>query len=111
MNNIYVPDTSYACYVVYDKDTIRAYHQQPTYDTNIDYTDYFINSHYLERNGVSNFNQYYTLPTCIDKSLLTTDYHYRNDYYSSLIIFIIFAIICFYVPIRILLRFFKKGKL
>ena len=108
MNNIYVPILDYACYVVYDKDTIRAYHQQPTYNSNIDYTDYFINSHYLERTGTTTFNQYYTLPTCIDKSHFTTDFHYRNDYVSSLIIFVIFAFVCIYWPIRLFLRLFKK---
>lgn len=108
MNNVYVPNTSYACYVVYDKDTIRAYHQTPTYNTDIDYTDYFVNSHYLERTGKTQFNQYYTLPTCLNSSILTSDYHYRNDYFASLIIFIIFAFICIYWPIRIFLRLFKK---
>ena len=108
MNNIYLPSLDYACYVVYDKDTIRAYHQQPSYNTNIDYTDYFINSHYLERTGVSNFSQYYTLPTCLDKSIFTTDYHYRTDYVSSLIIFVIFAIIGVYLPIRIFKKLFKR---
>lgn len=108
MNNVYVPNTSYACYVVYDKDTIRAYHQTPTYNTDIDYTDYFINSHYLERPGRVQFNQYYTLPTCLDSNILTDDFHYRNDYSSILIIFIIFSLVAIYWPIRLFSRIFKK---
>ena len=45
MNKIYVPDMSvYACYVVRDSNTIRAYEEIPKHDKTINYRDYYINS-------------------------------------------------------------------
>ena len=59
---IYVPNAEdYKCIVVRDSQTIRAYKENPTYNSTINYTDYYIHSDYLSNNGYQTFNQYSTL--------------------------------------------------
>lgn len=113
---IYLPNINYPCYVIQDKDTIRAYHTQPynpgyNQSVAIAYTDYYINSHYLEKEGSQNFNYNTTLPTCINKNNLTNEFYYRNDFDSILIIFMIIVIFGIYLPIKIFSRLFKRGNL
>ena len=58
MGLIYVPvdDISdYSCYVVYDSQTIRAYYSSPVIGDN-NYTDFYVNSHYLSSEGVQNIS-------------------------------------------------------
>ena len=102
---IYVPDFDYECYVVLDKDTIRAYDTVPILEETINYTDYYVNSHYLEKKGIETIE---TIPTCIDKNVLTDNWYYRNDLSDILIIITIFCLFCFYLPIKIFLRLFKR---
>ena len=98
---IYVPNyQNYACVSVYNNETLRAYETTPTINSNINYTDYFVNSHYLSRDGVQNFSQYSTLPTCINN--LTDNFYYRNDFSEVLIVFIILSIFAFYIPLKLL---------
>ncbi len=106
---IYVPDTeSYSCFVVRDSNTIRAYKHKPTYNSNIDYRDYYINSNYLYQDGNQQFSNYSTLPVCLNSSELTNNVYYRNDFDSILIIFLILSIFCFLIPIKIFLRLFRR---
>ena len=111
MTNLYVPDNTYSCYVVYDKDTIRAYSNVPTYDTYVPYVDYFVNSHYMEKTGFQYFGNYSTIPTCLNSSVITNDFYYRNDLSDILFIFLIFVIFSIYLPFRIFIRLYKRGKL
>lgn len=108
MTNLYVPDTSYACYSVIDKDTIRAYQTMPYNDSYVNYIDYYVNSHYMEKTGFQHFSQYTTLPTCLSSSILTDDIYYRNDLDSILIIFLIFCIFAFYLPIKLFARLYFR---
>lgn len=110
---IYLPEISYACYEVRDKDTIRAYHTQPynpptNQSITITYTDYFINSHYLSKNGTQNFGYNTTLPSCINKNTLTNDFYYRNDIDNILIIFLIIVIFIYYLGIKPIIRLFGR---
>lgn len=106
---IYVPSyTSNNCIVVRDKDTIRVYDSQPTNNSTNYYTDYFINSNYLFNNGYQTFNQYSTIPTCVNQNLLTTNVFYRNDIDKILIIFLILLIVCFWFPYKIISRAFGR---
>lgn len=105
---IYVPDTSYACYVVRDETTIRAYEQMPQRNREVDYRDYFYNSNYLYQDGTQSFSNYSTLPVCLDSSLITNEVYYRNDFDSILIIFLIMCIFCFYLPLKIFVRLFRR---
>ena len=77
---IYVPDTSYACYVVIDSDTIRAYETMPTQDSTVYYRDYYINSNYLYEDSYQTFSRYSQLPTCLSSDVITDEVYYRNDY-------------------------------
>ena len=111
MNNIYLPIddlSSYSCYIVNDKDTIRAYKNTPVVNSTIDYDDYFVNSHYLMKSGQQIFGQYSSIPVCLDSSILTNDIYYRNDMPDILLMFLILCIFCFYIPFKIVVRFFKK---
>lgn len=105
---LYVPDNTFSCYVVNDSNTIRAYHTNPNYNTVVNYTDYYVNSHYMSREGSQTFSNYSTLPTCIDSNNLTTDFYYRNDLADILIIFSIIIIFGFILPWKIISRFWKR---
>lgn len=112
MNNIYLPVDNvndFACYSVYDKDTIRAYIKMPQINSSSDYVDFYINSHYLKKQGTqewSHYTQY--LPICMDKKSITNNYYYRNDFTSSLFIFTIFSIFGIMIPIKIFVRLFRR---
>ena len=92
MDNIYLPIENvndFACYSIYDKDTIRAYYTKPALDSSSNYVDFYINSHYLQKTGTQSWGQWNSsLPTCLSSDLITTDYYYRNDFPSILIKFI-----------------------
>ena len=104
---IYLPSTNYACYVVRDSNTIRAYDTMPRQNTTVDYTDYYINSHYIFNNGTQQFTQYSTLPTCIGATI-TDNVFYRNDFDQIMIIFFLILMICFYFPYRVISRAFGR---
>lgn len=104
---IYLPDTTYACYVVRDNNTIRAYERTPQNNTTINYTDYYINSHYIYTNGQQTFTNYNTLPTCMGATI-TNNVFYRNDIDQILVVFFILLLICFYFPYRIISRMFGR---
>ena len=88
---IYLPNEVYSsnCAYVYDKDTIRVYESQPYYNSTISYTDYFLNSNYLTRNGTTTFSQYSNLPICLDYEDFTTNVGYSNYFDKVLIMSLI----------------------
>lgn len=112
MKNIFLPvdDISdFACYSVVDKDTIRAYVNRPQLNSSSNYVDFYINSHYLEKEGTQTWGSYTQyLPVCISSSAITNDFYYRNDLPGILIMFIIFSIFIFYIPIKVFLRLFRR---
>lgn len=110
MSKIYLPINNvsdYECYVVLDKDTIRAYNNTPRLNSSSNYDDFYVNSHYLIKNGSQTWGNYATLPTCISSSMITTDYVYRNDF-SDICIILFFIIFIIYIPIRIISRIFGR---
>lgn len=112
MKNIYLPVDSvsdFACYSVLDKDTIRAYVNNPQINTSSNYVDFYINSHYLEKEGTQTWGSYTQyLPACISSSAITTDFYYRNDMPQILVMFIILSIFVFLIPIKIFTRLFRR---
>lgn len=112
MNNIYLPINSvndFACYSVYDKDTIRAYRTMPSINGSSNYVDFYINSHYLQSEGSQSWGQWTDyLPTCISASSITTDYYYRTDMPEILVMVIIIALCVIYLPYRIISRLFGR---
>lgn len=111
MNNIYLPIENvndYKCYEVRDKDTIRAYKNTPQMNSTSPYDDFFVNSHYLKKSGSTTWNNYSTLPTCLNSNSITNEVYYRNDLADILIIFSIISIVGFYIPYRIFSRFCRR---
>ena len=113
---IYVPDLSYACYVVQNSDTIRAYKIKPynpgyNQSVTIEYRDYYLKSNYIYQDGTQQFSNYTTIPTCLANDVLTDSSYYRNDFDSILVIFLIMSIFCFYIPLKIFSKIFKRGRL
>ena len=112
MNKIYLPIeniSDYKCYSVLDKDTIRAYVQQPKIDSSSQYVDFYINSHYLQKSGTQSWGQWNnTLPVCLSSSSITNDVYYRNDFDSILIIFLVLFIFIICLPYKIMSRAFGR---
>lgn len=110
MNNIYLPeDTTYnKCYVVQNENVIRGYDRVPSNNTNYNYRDYYINSNYIYKDGTGQWSSYTTLPICLDNSVITNNFYYRNDIADILLIFVILFIFIVYIPIKIVFRIFKK---
>lgn len=102
---IYVPDLNFQCYSVIDKDTIRAYYEEPELENIVDYRDYYINSHYIYTDGIEKIS---VIPQCIESTNLTNEVYYRNDFVIILIMFVLLAFICFYIPTTIFMKLFKK---
>ena len=110
MAKIYIPleeGENYACFEVRDKDTIRAYISTPSYNSTSNYTDFFINSHYLRKTGSVTWSNYSTLPVCVNNQI-TQDFYYRNDISDILISFIIIALVCIYMPFKLFSRIFGR---
>lgn len=106
---IYVPDlTNYKCFVVISDTTIRAYEEIPRRNFDINYRDYYFTANYLYEDGTQSFGNYSNLPVCLDNSVLTNDFYYRNDFADILFIFLVFAIFIIYIPIRIFSRLFRR---
>lgn len=108
---IYVPDLTYKCFVVQSEGVIRAYEKVPSNNQEVNYRDYYINSNYIYRDGTQSFGTYYSTPTCLSSSVLSDSVYYRNDFDKILIIFLIMSIFCFYIPIKVFSKLFKKGGL
>lgn len=109
---IFMPDdTIYnKCYVVQSEDVIRGYDRQPTNNSYYNYRDYYINSNYIYRDGNGQWSQYSTLPICLDNSIITNDFYYRNDFDSICIIFMTCFFFIFYLPFKLFKKFFGRLK-
>lgn len=107
---IYVPsDSPYnACVSIQDSNTIRVYQNVPNYNTTSNFIDFYINSHYISRQGQQTWSSYTNLPSCINSSDITDSVFYRNDIDSILLVTFILLIICFYFPYRIISRLFGR---
>lgn len=100
---VYVPNYSNGqCAIVTNSNTIRVYDTVPIHNTTVNYTEYYLNHDYISFNGSQTFNQYTTLPDC--RNDITTDWFYRVDLPSILIIFSILSFFIVYIPYFI----FKK---
>lgn len=111
--HIYVPDDSTydSCYVVQSDGVIRGYDRTPSYNSSYNYRDYFINSSYIYRDGTGTWNNYSTLPICLDSNIITNDIYYRLDFPNILIMFLIINIFGIYLPIKIFSKLIFKGGL
>ncbi len=109
MSKLYVPTyDNESCVVVLDSNTIRVYDSQLSINTEIDFTDYFVNSHYMEKKGKQTFSSIEEVPTCLDHDVITDSFYNRNDLFDILAIFLIILIVCIYFPFRIFSRMFGR---
>lgn len=109
---IYVPDTdSYECFVVRDSNTLRAYRSVPVNSSSVSYRDYYVNSHYLYQDGLQNFSSSSSLPVCLDSSILTTQYSYRNDFADICIITFLICFVCYFLVSSVIKCLFKGRKM
>lgn len=109
MAKLYIPNYSTNnCVYIQSSDVIRVYDSRPTNNSTVNYTDYYIKSSYISNRGSQTFNQYSTLPSCYDSSLITTNVWYRNDIDKILVIFLILLLVCFYFPYRLISRMFGR---
>ncbi len=109
MAYVYLPEFSSGnCAYIYNSDIIRVYNSVPQHNTTIAYKDYYIKSSYIYNEGFTTFNNYSTLPVCINANRITTNVMYRNDIDSIMVVFFILLLICFYFPYRIIARAFGR---
>lgn len=111
MSKIYLPEfNDDSCVLILDGETIRVYETQPyqSESTLINYRDYYINSNYLYSDGVEEFNSESLIPICVDNSLVTDNFYYRNDLDRVLIIFLILTIFTIYLPFKIFVRLGRR---
>lgn len=112
MSKIYVPVeelSDYACYTIYSSEIIRAYVTRPANNSNSDYVNFYINSHYFTTEGNQQWTNYSSLPVCEDISKFTTNYAYRNDFADILLIALI-IIGCIWFLISKLVKTLLKGR-
>lgn len=110
---IYLPIedfSSYSCYTFINSDTIRAYKTIPTNNSNVEFNDYFINSHYLSQNGIEFFTQDSILPVCLDQGRLTNVYSYRNDFSDIIIIVLCFCLFGGFIIHKLTKQLFKRWR-
>lgn len=109
MSKIYVPDyTSSNCVIVRNEEVIRRYETTPTYNSTVNYIDYYIHTDYIAQPGNQTFNQYSTLPTCLSSDIITTDIYYRVDMYKILIMFLIISIFAIGIPLKVFSRLIRR---
>lgn len=109
---IYVPELNYSCFYVLDSNTIRAYKTMPTNisENEVEYKDFFINSHYLYREGKEVFTPISVIPQCLDHEKLTSDYYYRNDFFEILFVFLGFIGFCWFFISKLVKTLFRGFK-
>lgn len=87
---------------------IRVYATTPTPNSNVNYIDYFINSHYIERTGTQTFGNYMTNVVCENHNKFTSDFWYRNDLFDIMGVYFIIIFIITYILTRHLKAFRKR---
>lgn len=110
---IYVPDLgTYQCYEVLNKDTIRAYKENPntSLSNSIEYRDYFINSHYIFTDNTLIKEESTIQVNCISTNDLTDAYIYRNDIAHILIITLILIGVTWFLVVSLIKALFKGRK-
>lgn len=70
-----------------------------------EYFDIYVNQNYMVKHGTSNYGQNVVCDTLHE---YTDDVYYRNDFDSILIIVLIMSIFMFLIPLKIVLRLFRR---
>lgn len=112
-SKIYVPNYTlqkYPC-VVYSENNIRAYYSVPQPNRTISYDIFYIRNHYDSFTYQQTFGNNIGNIQCVPNHRLTDDVYYRHDIDSILILFIIFVLVGFIFPFKLIMKLFKRGAL
>lgn len=111
MSKTYLPSLNTNNCVVVDNlnsGYIRVYETTPTANSTINYIDYFVDKDYITRVGSQSFGNYSYTVNCQPHDNFTTDFYYRTDFDRILTMFLILSIFGLYIPIKIILRLFRR---
>lgn len=104
---IYVPNYDNThCYVFQDTVILREYVTTNVGQEN-NFIDYNTSNHYTSIKGTHYLDR---VPACINEADLTSDFYYRNDLSHILIIFLILFIFIIYLPWKLIMRFYGRGR-
>ena len=100
-DNVYLPIelNENNCVVFIGNDTIRVYDNEPIINTEVGYTDFLLNQHYLELKGTELIDH---AVFCSDNANFTTAYYNRVDFDSIFLIFTLILGIFTYIIGKIL---------
>lgn len=108
MKHIFLPVDNFndfKCYEVLDSNTVRSYRSTPVIGSEVDYIDFFVNSHYLEKQGKTTLEY---SPICLDSTSLTNEVYYRNDFPQIMLCFVLILFFITYFARTILRNFFRR---
>lgn len=105
MATIYLPSEylNKPCYQV-NSNYIRVFETTYNNSSNTIY-DIYINQDYQVRQGSANYN---SSTVCDHINTYTDDFYYRTDMPQILLMFFIFCIFIFVLPLKIFLRMFRR---
>lgn len=106
-DSVYIPvDISnfYGCQFM-DSNVLRCYHSEPVMNSNVDVSDFYINSNYNV--NYSNVLIDYNV-NLIDNSRLTNNPSNMNNFNNLIFLICVFCFIFFLVPLLFLSKLFKK---
>lgn len=106
---IYLPvDVTGKCVEVQNGDVIRVYDDEiPELGTSVTYTDYYINSHYIDISGSTTLDLH---AVCLDNNRITNNYWYRVDFPQIFLVVFIFLFINFFIIKTLISPFFRRIK-
>lgn len=111
---IYLPlenINDFSCYYFINSDTIRAYKEKPTIiNQSYDFTDFYINSHYLSQEGREIFTDESSFPICLQNEKITNVVSYRNDFADIMIIVFILVFLFGFIICKFIKQLFKGKK-
>lgn len=90
------------CAYINQRGVIRVYESRNT-NSYVNYTDYYIEDHYISNTGVSYIGQNYNF-NCIPTDRFTTDYLHRFDLADIIVIFVFIVLFFIYLPYKIVSR-------
>lgn len=105
MAKIYLPSEylNKPCYQV-NQNYIRVFETTYNNSSNIVY-DIYINQDYQVKRNLSNYN---SNTICDNINVYTSEIYYRTDMPDILLMFFIFCIFIFLLPLKIFIRFFRR---
>ena len=103
---IYVPNYVTTDYVtIISQGVVRVYDTEPIVNTEISYTDFYINDDYMSLSGVELIS---SIPNYVTSSSLTDNFYYRVDFPDILLMFTLFCLWVIYIPIKVVSRLFRR---